>query len=980
MQVPVNDPLNPTMEQAAAIIGGLVHDFSANEKYYLSPAYQEAEVRDDFIDSFLFALGWDVNHKIQKNPFQQEVKVERAVQMATAQRRADYALALAPHFDSPVLYIEAKKPSSDIATPDNYFQTIRYANQRGHAIGILTNFDQLHVIDCRFQANIDTATQYARLKYQRSDYTDPKKFAEIFYLISRPSVADGSLQKFAEALPKPKGRPGQKAFLPRAYKPIDERLLETLDDLRQALAHALKNRNSHLDSDALTELTQRIIDRLVFIRFLEDKLIESDPIVPTLGRSTDRSAWQDFQIACRRLDKIYNGIVFRFHPSLDAPAGVVIDEKVFADVLDAFDYHKSEYLFNDIPLHILGSIYERFLGNVIVATEKRATLKPKPEVLKAGGVYYTPKYIVDYIVQNTVAKLIEGKSPKEIAKLRFADIACGSGSFLLGIYDCLLKYITRWYNEHPSRATGSAVVKRNKALYLSLKEKGRILTDNIYGVDIDAQAVEVSQLSLYLKLLEEETTASARQYTLEFHRPLLPSLANNIKCGNSLIGPDFYAHRERNKYDAKKQLRINAFDWDSEFHEIMQAGGFDAIIGNPPYVNARVTFQTQGEDVKQYFSQRYRCARRGYDMYILFVEKPLELLRSDGCWGMILPNKIAALDYAEECRALLLERTTIELITDVSALRVFPSVGVYPYIIIWKNKPPKGKHRIATLHAAGQQDLLSKDGTEYVAQRELSPSGGLAIHGTLDVESRVATQPLSSRARLHSGTTGFAAQQVADALLEKTRASKRDCFEFIVTGNIDRYSISLGDVRFMNQRFVRPVLLANWEHLTENKRNLFREQKIIFGGMTKRLEAAFDSGGLALGVSVYAAAEMTDDPRYVLGVVNSKLLSYLFRLRFQAKHLAGGFLAINKGQLAKLPIRILNLADRMEKKHHDRMIELVELILASHRQIAVASTDHARTSIQRQIDSTDREIDKLVYTLYALTDEETRTVESAPNE
>ncbi len=174
------DPLNPTLEEAAEIVKGLVQDFRANERFYLSAAYHEADVRKDFIDKLLIAFGWDVNHNTQKNPFQQEVKVERNVQMATAQRRADYSLAIAPHFDSIVLYLEAKKPCDDIATADNYFQTIRYANQRGHAIGILTSFAQFHVVDCRYQANIDTATDRCLRKYEYGDLADPEKFAEIF--------------------------------------------------------------------------------------------------------------------------------------------------------------------------------------------------------------------------------------------------------------------------------------------------------------------------------------------------------------------------------------------------------------------------------------------------------------------------------------------------------------------------------------------------------------------------------------------------------------------------------------------------------------------------------------------------------------------------------------------------------------------------------------------------------------------------------
>lgn len=969
------DALNPTLEEAAATVATLVQEFSANDKYYLSPSYLEAEVRDDFIDKFLFALGWDVNHTIQKNPFQQEVKVERHVQMATAQRRADYALSLEPNFDSPVLYVEAKKPAVEIATPDNYFQIIRYANQRGHALGVLTDFEQLHIIDCRFQANIDTASHRAVKKYHYSDFVVPDKFAEIFYLLSRPAIADGSLEKYAATLPKPKGRPGQKAFIPLAYKPIDERLLEKLDELRSTLARALKTNNPQLDSAALTELTQRIIDRLVLIRFLEDKLIEPDPIIPTLGESTNRSAWQDFRVVCRKLDKTYNGIVYKFHTTLDAPNALKIDDKNFADVLDAFDYHKSEYLFNDIPLHILGSIYERFLGNVIVATKKRATLEPKPEVRKAGGVYYTPKYIVDYIVQNTVGKLIDGKTPGEISKMRFADIACGSGSFLLGVYDCILKYVTRWYNEHSGKAPKSAVIKRNNGLYLSIQEKGRILTDNIYGVDIDPQAVEVAQLSLYLKLLEEETTASARQYTMEFHRPLLPSLADNIKCGNSLISSDFYENKQLDLLESDHR-KINAFDWHAEFPDIMRAGGFDAVIGNPPYLNIRILTQVQSEGVKEYFERRFNCAHRGYDLYILFIEQSYRMLCSNGMFGMIVPNKLGTLNYAERCRELLLGSTTLHSIADVSKLRVFSGASVYPYVVVYQKRSPTPDRFIEVIIAQSIKDLVSPSRIERLSQSSLNAVSGFAIHGNLDVEERVPTKQLGEISNLDSGTTGFVAQKMSGELSERDGV-REPFFDFIVSGNINRYSIQLGSVRFMKHFFDYPVLPKHSTLLTKRKLILFENTKIVIAGMTRRLEAGLDRGGLALGVQVFALSQAQTDYGYLLGILNSKLMSHLFRIRFQAKHLAGGFLAINKGQLTLLPIRTVVFSNKSDKAKHDQVVDLAQRMLDLHKQLPDANTDHTRTLLQRQIDATDRQIDKLVYELYALTDDEIRIVEEA---
>ena len=197
-------------DEAFRRVKALVADFRANEKFYRSPAYQEQEARRDFIDKFWLALGWDVNHETQKNPFEQEVKVERGLslprrgegrgEVSKLQRRADYAFYLAPNFRDVKFYVEAKKPHGDIATADNYFQTIRYGWSSSTPVAVLHDFEQFEILDCRYRPHIDTALAQNLRKYHFSHYEDPEKFAEIYWLFSREAVSGGSLEKFAEAL------------------------------------------------------------------------------------------------------------------------------------------------------------------------------------------------------------------------------------------------------------------------------------------------------------------------------------------------------------------------------------------------------------------------------------------------------------------------------------------------------------------------------------------------------------------------------------------------------------------------------------------------------------------------------------------------------------------------------------------------------------------------------------------------------------
>ncbi len=381
----------------------LVSNFRENEEFYLSHSFSEADARKDFIDKFWIAVGWDVNHETQTNPYEQEVKVERAGVGSNRRQRADYAF-LAPNYRDVLFYVEAKKPSASLENKDYYFQTIRYGWNSHTPVAVLTDFEEFHVLDCRYKPDIDTALNRRIGRFRYTDYADHEKFREIYHIFSREAVTNGSLEKLIERLGKPPAKARQGSlFKTGAYQTVDQSFLQKLDEYREELARAFKASNHSLNSAELTEVTQRTLDRLVFMRFLEDKLIEPDPIIEQFGRGG--STWHDFIVTCQRLDNIYNGIIFKRHDLLDSPY-FQLDERVFGQICESFSYTNSPYDFNAIPIHILGSIYERFLGKTIIANESQASIEEKTEVRKAGGVYYTPEYIVRYIVENTVGKLL----------------------------------------------------------------------------------------------------------------------------------------------------------------------------------------------------------------------------------------------------------------------------------------------------------------------------------------------------------------------------------------------------------------------------------------------------------------------------------------------------------------------------------------------------------------------------------------------
>ncbi len=964
------------LDQAFLAIGKLAVDYRAHHSSYVAPDYSEAQVRKDFIDKFFIALGWDVNHETQTNPFEQEVKVERPVAMGAAKRRADYAFHIAPNFRDPRLLVEAKKPSGEIKTADNYFQAVRYGwNKQSPLVG-LTNFEELHLLDCRYKPDIDRSIQMCVEKFQIEDYLDREKFAKLYWLFSREAVAAGALEKYAKTLPKAKDGAKQRGQFAGAYKSIDESFLEDLDEYRLSLARAFKSRNPELDSETLTEVTQRTLDRLVFMRFLEDKLIEPSYFVTSFGERG--TAWSDFVSASRRLDKIYNGIVFKQHGVLDK-ADFPVDDDAFARICEGISNRNSPYDFNAIPIHILGSIYERFLGNVIVATEKRAKVEPKPEVRKAGGVYYTPDYIVRYIVENTVGKLIEGKTPEKIAEMRFADIACGSGSFLLGVYDLLLQYHAKYYTDHPTKARKGECVTKDGILHLSLEKKREILLNNIYGVDIDPQAVEVTQFSLYLKLLDEETIASTSGYQQRIHAAILPSLNKNIVCGNSLIGTDIL---EGKLFDTDEERKLNPMDFKDAFTGVIKRGGFDAVVGNPPYVQ----IENIRKNEKRYFIGTYgedgKLGKR-YDIYQVFVLRALSLLRVQGRFGYILPNTFLMGHSYSILRKRIHETVRIEQCVDLPQ-GVFKGVTV-DNVLLFLIREPDVKirnsntiniYKLAAKSEKSRVDSRSWDESFTIAQKSLNEDDDfkLNVHANpKQVQLFRKIEAISVRlGEVTESSQGIILYKTeADSLKSKyTSATRQTGWKRLLRGkNIGRYEtkwrgeyVSYGawlwcarDEKF----FARPKILL---HAMRNK------------SLARRLVATHDDAGYYNAhnlANIIAKDNSTYDLKYILACFNSTLLNFWYKAHFPNVN-------INPNDFRQLPIRRLDAADIIEN-YRDKLIGNVDSILEARKQFVIAKSDRDRNYYEARCATLDRQIDELVYELYGLSVDEVKIVEETDN-
>ncbi|MBN2250687.1 MAG: N-6 DNA methylase, partial [Candidatus Altiarchaeota archaeon] len=548
--------------------------------------------------------------------------------------------------------------------PAPAFQLRRYAYSARLPISILTDFEEFIVYNCRTKPSIKDKPSNDRIQYiSFRDYAD--RWDEISSVFHRESILRGSFDKYAQST---KGK--------RGTTEIDKDFLADLDQWRLALAHNFALRNPSLTVRELNFAVQMTIDRLIFLRMCEDRGIENYGQLEALVNGT--RIYPRLVEVYRKADERYNSGLFHFttqkgdasHPDILTPE-LSLDDKVLKGIIQNLYYPKCPYEFSLLPVEVLGNAYEQFLGKTIRLTAgHQARIEEKPEVRKAGGVYYTPEYIVTYIVKNTVGKLLEDKTPKEVADIRILDPACGSGSFLLGAYRYLLDWHLDWYKGERERTGKLPTVplpkgrrKRKSDPYaifqgqggdwlLTTAEKKRILLNNIHGVDIDQQAVEVTKLSLLLRVLENENQDTLNRQLTLWRERALPDLGNNIKCGNSLIGPDYLDGQLLP--DEEEIRRVNPFDWQAEFPEIFKAGGFDAVIGNPPW---GALFE---EAELEYLRQNNNdIIVRMIDSFMYFVYKSSKVIKSCGNFGMILPDVLLYQTDNRKLREFLLNNFKI---------------------------------------------------------------------------------------------------------------------------------------------------------------------------------------------------------------------------------------------------------------------------------------------------------------------------------
>ncbi|MCK4398557.1 MAG: N-6 DNA methylase, partial [Methanophagales archaeon] len=928
-----------------------VERFRRNLDVYKKSSYNEAQVRIEFINPFFEALGWDVSNRQGFAEQYKEVIYEDVIKVGRSTRAPDYSFRIGGQRK---FFVEAKKPVVNIKEDVSpAYQLRRYAWSAKLPLSVVTDFEEFSVFDCRIKPDPNDKPSVGRIAYYTFDeYLDSDKFDAIYDVFSKEAVLKGGFDKYAEST---KGKKGTAE--------VDSEFLKEIESWRELLAKNIALRNPDVTIYELNYAVQKIIDRIIFLRICEDRGIEHYGQLQTKAESGDvyTHLLNHFKLA----ESKYDSGIFDFDTDRITP-GLSIDDRVLKTIIQSLYYPKSPYEFSVLGVEILGNVYEQFLGKVIRLTAgHQAKVETKPEVKKAGGVYYTPQYIVDYIVKNTVGKLVEGngKTPEEIAAIKILDPACGSGSFLIGAYTYLLRYHLDWYlNNKPKQHKDAVFQVRENEWYLTTAEKKRILLNNIFGVDIDPQAVEVTKLSLLLKVLEHESRESIDQQVKLGLEGVLPNLEGNVKCGNSLIGSDFYGTgQQETLFDEEEMRRVNVFDWDDEgkgFGEIMKRGGFDAVVGNPPYLNLKRGFLSDAE--KSYFEIFYKTARGQYDSFVLFIEKAIGLLAPNGYHAFIVPKPVLVSENYEPVRQLFLEHQIISISNSGSP---FGGVGVESTIVnVCKKRTTKGEVLLEKITGENEVALLGKVKQGYFCKFPFTICSYLLNQKNSALFEKISQESFLLGSLAEKFSRGIEAGKKAEAITTvKTPNARR-----LLRGeDVTRYAVAFKGLYYE----ASPKNKKEWK----DKKLYVCPEKILIRRVANSIIATLDHESYWTLNTLYTFVPKEGfDCRYLIGILNSKLISYYFRVVFLSDDKLFPYVRIS--QLEKIPIHTIDFSNPAEKAQHDELVALVDNMLELQKKYHEARMERDKELYERQIRIVDAQIDRLVYDLYGLTEEEIRLI------
>lgn len=963
---------------------------------------KEEKYQDGFLtDIFENCLGYT---KDTTNP--NNYNLEREKKNESDSKKVDGAITI----DGNVVgYIELKgqntkdldkTPLKGVSPVDQAFRYMYSNNSDFGKYVIVSNFDEL-----RFY--IKDQTSYERFSLFKMDKDEFKRLHTI--------LSYESIKKDLPLEIKEKSVTFEVDISNKFYKDYVKFRTELFDNI-------LKN-NTKVDKLVLLNQTQKLIDRIVFILFAEDTTLLPINTIPAIIKShqndvRDDSLYEMYQIYFNAINKgsdklninKYNGGLFAIDKALDS---LKIDDDVLssqAKILSAYNFG------SDISVNILGHIFEQSISDLeeLTAQIQNVDYDKKQSKRKKDGVFYTPAYITKYIVDNTLGKLCKDKrieldiinieklgdrkkatqkiiKQKEnlnlykewITHLKILDPACGSGAFLNQALEFLLEEHKTIQDEFQNLGDIFAQYQVDKI----------ILENNLYGIDINESAVEIAKLSLWLK-------------TADNKRPLT-KLANKIKCGNSLI-------------DDKKVVD-NAFKWEDEFSEVFEQGGFDIVIGNPPYI-------MEDDNRSAFIGLNDKpCYQGKTDIWHLFTCKAISLTKDKGLISFIAKNQWLNSASASKMRKNIYNNTDIKTIIDFGVNMVFENVGQQTMIFILEKSKSKNDHNIKFIKYKNKVDKSKISQLLYVADDNIETS--IKVLDKIYDETKNLTFSSSEnetilekidkkknfefdeKKEIIQGIIGAPDKYfiVKDEELKSFNTNEREYLKMLHT-NTGRYSTidtdkyifyisknNFDDKDINDFQNIKNHFEPNKEDLIKRKISYKTPNKPYFYLHRERDESFFKDGAKLVWAkrtegkkftytekAMYGTANLffikssRVNLKYITALLNSKLMYFYMEERL--KH-TGDLLQIDKNQFMKIPLYVPENISEIESLV-DGIIKDKETIVKYNKHfddlnaIDKIEIKEAIEKLEIKILDSDKKIDSIVYKLYGLSADEVDLIEN----
>lgn len=977
----------------------LVQKYEQGKEVYRTSRFNETQVRNEFLDPLFEILGWDIRNSAGKNTNEREVLLEEPLKANAAShtKKPDYTFRL---FGERKFFLEAKKPCVHIEREDDPAKQVRrYGFTAGLKISVLSNFEHLYIYDTSYSVEQnDTRVKAVVREYKYTDYEDAAE--ELLEYLGKESVYSGHFDEVWSEIEANVN-----------HKSVDELFLQQINNWRLMLGKEILNCNPEIEMEELGDVVQSYINKILFLRVCEDRNIET---YQSLLQIADHNSYQELIAKFKAADSRYNSGLFEEKLSAEIIGNV---SSSFWSIICELYFPQSPYSFAVLSSDILGKIYEIFLSQRLAVVDGQLSIVNKPEN-EDRDIVTTPNFIVREILRQTMKDNLAHLTDKQILSLKCADIACGSGAFLLETFQILCDALVDFYTVNDKSKLIQTDVNTFK---LKFEIKRNVLKSCIYGVDKDFNAVEACKFGLLLKLLEGEDDS-----TIASFHPVLPNLDDNIFYGNSLL--------ESSDVPDNQVEEINPFDFgERKFHY---------IIGNPPYMKT--------EDIKVFtpkehklYPKRYKSAYKQYDKYFLFVERAFKLLKEDGAMGYIVPSKFMKVGAGKELRNYISSNKSIKAITSFGAHQVFSDKSTYSCIIILQNKEndsftysevdslAKWKVRDLTSFSENKrnisrlgeetwvlcsdrlQSILNHISTQSLPLGEIVGDDYIFNGIQTSANKEYIFQPESEDRQYYYFKYNKQLYQIEKKITKpyfKTvsgvdslntyrtfKPNARVIFPYKrrTDGKLDVIKLSTiqrkfpyfyNYLRVIKSELDRPDRDIKPAPTTANEWHRFGRhqsleaceiaEKIIVGVLAQENKYAVDTNGTLVssgGTAGYCLVSIPADSQYsiyyiqaILGSIQGEWLASLYGEIFR-----GGFIARGTKVLKQIPVRTIDFNNLADVTAHKEIVERQKSLISLGDRIAAnGNNERKATPLKRQFELLKKEQQQAINNLYGMTEEE----------